>query len=118
MNYSFLALQNSPPSMHPRGSIYSPPIGNGGSHPSVFQAYGRTRVKLFRTLRKSPKLFIFMHISRCMRVLSQNMHVHSGIGLKVMYTNKQVVFRDFLGSSKYSLSKGGVISRFVPRVYF
>ena len=35
MNYSFLALQNSPPSMHPRGSIYIPPIGNGVSIRSV-----------------------------------------------------------------------------------
>ena len=30
MNYSFLALTCSPPSMHPRGSIYIPPMDKGG----------------------------------------------------------------------------------------
>ena len=35
MNYSFLALQYSPPSMHPRCSIYNPTIENGGSSHSV-----------------------------------------------------------------------------------
>ena len=35
MNYSFLALKCSPPSMHPRGSIYSSPMDNGGSSRSV-----------------------------------------------------------------------------------
>ena len=35
MNYSFLSLKFSPPLMHPRGSIYSPSIGNEGSSWSV-----------------------------------------------------------------------------------
>ena len=30
MSYSFLAHKCSPPLMHPRGSIYSPSIGNEG----------------------------------------------------------------------------------------
>ena len=35
------------------------------------------------------------------------LHVHADISLKVTHTNKQVFFRDFLGSSKYNSSKGG-----------
>ena len=35
LNYSFLALKCSPPSIHPRGSIYSPSIGKEGSIQSV-----------------------------------------------------------------------------------
>ena len=31
IHYSFLALIGSPPLMNPRGSIYSPSIGNEGS---------------------------------------------------------------------------------------
>ena len=42
-----------------------------------------------------------------MRVLAQNLHVHVDIALKVVYTHKQVFFGDFLGTSKYNLSKGG-----------
>ena len=48
-----------------------------------------------------------MHISQCTWVLAQNMRVHVGIGLKVVYTHKQVFFRDFLGKSKYNKGKGG-----------
>ena len=35
MNYSFLALFNSPPPMYPRGPIYNPSIGSEGSSESV-----------------------------------------------------------------------------------
>ena len=58
-------------------------------------------------MRKTPNFFVFMHIFLCTRVLAQNMRVHMGFGLKVMYTHKQVIFRGFLGSLKYNLSKGG-----------
>ena len=89
MNYSFLALQDSPPSMHPRGLIYSPPMDNGGSSQSVFQAYGRPRVKFFGTHSgKLQKFFLFCTFHDVHGLQWSNLGVHVGISLKVMYKNK------------------------------
>ena len=56
---------------------------------------------------ETPIFFGFMHISQCMRVLAQKLRIHTSIALKVAYTHKQVFFRDFIGTSKYNLRKGG-----------
>ena len=56
---------------------------------------------------ETPNIFGFMHISKCTWVLAQMLCVYADIALKVAYTHKQVFFGDFLGWSKYNLSKGG-----------
>ena len=66
MNYSFLALQNYPPSMHPRGSIYSPPIEKGGSSHVSRRMEGQESI-YSGLVEENSKSFCFMHISRCMR---------------------------------------------------
>ena len=58
-------------------------------------------------MRKTPKMFVFMHISRCTQVLEQKLRMHASMGLKVVYRHKQVFFGDNLGTSKYNMGKGG-----------
>ena len=111
MNYSFLALQNSPPSMYPRGSIYNTPNRKWRVESERSQGVWKAKSQFIRdSIRKTPNFFGFMHISRCTRVLAQKLCIHASVGLKVTYTHKQVFFGDFLGTSKYNLSKGGLRS--------
>jgi len=66
LNYSFLALKCSPPSIHPRGSIYSPSIGNEGSSQSVFKHMEGQESSYLGLIEENSIFFVFMHISRCM----------------------------------------------------
>ena len=59
------------------------------------------------SVRKIPKKIVFMHISQCTQVLSQNLCVHADMALKFAYTHKHMFFGDFLGTSKYNMRKGG-----------
>ena len=93
--------------MYPRGSIYSTPNWQWRVKSEHSKGIWKAKSQVIRdSMKKTPNLFVFMHISLCAQVLAQNLHVHMGIGLKVTYTHKQVFFRDSLGSSKYNLSKG------------
>ena len=68
MNYSFLALKCSPPSMHPRGSKYIPSIGSEGSSRSISRHMEGQESSYSRLIEeKSFLFFVFMHISRCMQ---------------------------------------------------
>ena len=60
-----------------------------------------------RLCEENSIFFGFMYISRCIRVLAETLRVHMDNALKVGYTHKKVFFGDFLGTSKYNLSKGG-----------
>ena len=72
MDYSFLALQFLLLRCIQGVPYIALQMGNGGSNPSDLKAYGRPRVKWFRhTSRKTPKIFRFMHTSRCMLVWGQ-----------------------------------------------
>ena len=94
--------------MYPRGSIYSTPNRKWRVNSECSQGISKAKSQVIRdSMRKTPKLFVFMHISRCTWVLDQKLRVHAGIGLKVAYTHKHVFFGDFLGTSKYNLRKGG-----------
>ena len=106
MNYSFLARQSSPPSMHPRGSIYAPPMDNGGLSQSVYR-HMEGQESSYSGLNEENSKSFFMHISQCMWVLAQMLHVHVDIALKVTYTHKQVFFWEFIGTSKYNMRKLG-----------
>ena len=57
-------------------------------------------------MKKTQKIFVFMHISRCMGVLAQNLRMHASIALKVVYRHKQVFLGDNIGTSKYNMGKG------------
>ena len=106
MNYSFLYPQCYPPPMHLRGSIYSPLIGNEGLSQSISRHMEGQESSYSRLIEENSKSFCFYaHFSMYMGI--NLMHVQVGNSLKVAYTNKQVFFRDFLGSLKYKLSKGG-----------
>ena len=108
MNYSFLALQNSPLSMHPRGSIYSPPNGKWRVDSEHSLGIWKAKSQDIRdSMRKTPKIFFFMHISRCTQVLAQNLCMHVSMDLKVVYRHKQVFFGDNMGMSKYNMGKWG-----------
>ena len=107
MNYSFLALKCSPPSIHPRGSIYSPSIGNKGQFRVFLSIWKAKSQVIWDLLRKTPFfLFLCTFLDVC-RLTWSNLRVQEGFSLKVTYSNKQVFFREFLGSSKYNSSKGG-----------
>ena len=51
----------------------------------------------------------FVHISMY-ACLSSKLCIHVGISLKVMYSNKQVFFRDDIGTSKCNTSPWGLRS--------
>ena len=59
MNYSFFALQNSPPSMHPKGSIYSPSIGSEESIQSVSRHMEGQESIYSRLIEENSKSFCF-----------------------------------------------------------
>jgi len=67
MNYSFLALTCSPPSMHPRGSIYIPSIGSEGLIRSVSRHMEGQESSYLGHIEENSIYFVFMHISQCMR---------------------------------------------------
>ena len=60
MKYSFFALQNSPPSMHLRGSIYSPPIDNGGSSQSISRNMEGQESSYSGLNEENSNLFLFL----------------------------------------------------------
>ena len=94
--------------MYPRGSIYSTPNGQWRVKSKCSQDIWKAKSEVIRdSMRKNPKTFVFMHISQYTWVLAQKLHVQADISLKVVYTHKQVFFEDFIGTSKYNLSKGG-----------
>ena len=108
MDYSFLSLQFSPPSMYPRGSIYSTPNRQWMVESDCSQCIWKAKSQsIWNSMRKTTKKFGFMHISRCTRVLAQNQCIHASIALKVVYRHKQVFFGNNLGTSKYNMGKGG-----------
>ena len=111
MNYRFLALQCSPPLMHPRGSIYCPSIGNEGSSRSVSRHMEGQESSYSGLIEENSKSFLFLcTFPNVCGLHWSNIHVHVYCSLKVMYRNKQVFFREFLGTSKYNSSKGGLMS--------
>ena len=59
MNYSFLALKCSPPSMHPRGSIYSSSLGNEGSIQSVSRHMEGQESSYSGLIEENSKYFTF-----------------------------------------------------------
>ena len=61
-------------------------------------------------MRKTPKIFGFMHTSQCTRVWGQKSRVHVSMGLKVAYNNKKVFFRNYIGTSKYNIIPCGIKS--------
>ena len=63
MNYSFLSLKCSPPSMHQRGSIYSPSIGNEGSIRSISKHMQGKEPSYSGRIEEKSKSFVCMHIS-------------------------------------------------------
>ena len=67
--------------------------GRFGAFPSIWKAKSQV---IWDSMSKTPIFFVFMQISRCMRVLAKNLHIHTGIGLKVVYTNKHVFLGIFL----------------------
>ena len=107
MNYSFLALQFSPPLMYPRGSIYSTPNRKWRVASEHSQVIWKEKSQFIQeSMRKTPKKFGFMHISLCTWVLAQKLHVHAGISLKVVYTHKWVFLGTFLGHQSIIWEKG------------
>ena len=108
MDYSFLVLNFLLLSMYPRGSIYSTPNRKWRVECEHSQGIWKAKSQVIQdSMRKNPKTFGFMQISRCTWVLAQKLCIHAGIALKAMYTYKQVFSGEFLGTSKYNLNKGG-----------
>ena len=97
-----------PPSRYPRGTIYSTPNRKWRVESEHSQGIWKAKSQDNRnSMRKNPKPFGFMHISWCTRVLVQKLCIHMVIALKVTYTHKHVFFGNFIGTSKYNMSKGG-----------
>ena len=97
--------------MYPRGSIYNSPNRQWRVKSEHSQGIWKAKSQFIRdSMRKIPKSFVFMHISQCMRVLAQKLHVHTDIALKVVYTHKHVFFGEFLRTSNHNLRKGGLKS--------
>ena len=76
MNYSFLSLQNSLPSMHPRDSIYSPPIENEGSSWSISRNMEGQESSYSELIEENSKSFCFY----------AHFPMYAGISLKVART--------------------------------
>ena len=94
--------------MYPRGSIYSTPNRQWRVEFEHSQGIWKAKSQFIRdSKRKTQKTFVFMHISRCTRVLAQKLCVHADIALKFAYTHKQVFFGDNIGTSKYNIGKRG-----------
>ena len=84
--------------MYLRGSIYSTPNRQWGVDSEHSQGIWKAKSQVIQdSVRKIPKKIVFMHISRCTRVLAQNLCVHTCISLKFAYTNKHVFFGEYLG---------------------
>ena len=89
MNYSFLALQFIFLQCIQEAQYIALQMGNGGSEFERSQGTWKAKSQVIRdSMRKTPKTFGFMHISRCTWVLAQMFQVHAGVSLKVMYTHK------------------------------
>ena len=88
----------SPPSMYPRGSIYSSPNRKWRVESEHSQGIWNAKSQVIReSMRKNPKTFGFMHNFLCTWVLAQTLCIHTIIALKVVYTHKHVFLGTFLG---------------------
>ena len=92
--------------MYTRGSIYSTPNRKWRVESECSQGIWKAKSQVIQDyMRKTPKPFSYMHISRCMQVLAQKSCIHRSIALKVVYTHKHVFFGNFLWTSKYNMRK-------------
>ena len=91
-----------------RGSIYNTPNRKWRVESENSQGIWKAKSQdIQNSMRKNPKTFGFMHISRSMWVLAQKQHMHASIALKVAYRYKKVFLGDNIGTSKYNMGKGG-----------
>ena len=73
--------------MYQRGSIYNTPNRKERVESEHSQGIWKAKSQvIWDSMRKNPKTFVFMHISRCTQVLAEKMSVYANIALKVAYT--------------------------------
>ena len=94
--------------MYPRGSIYIPPNRQWRVESKHSQGIWKDKSQvIWDSMRKNPKTFRFMQISRCTWVLAQKLCIHMSMAFNVTYRYKHVIFGDNLGTSKYNIGKWG-----------